>query len=552
MTGRGASQEIELKVTLGDPGDAETIVAYLVSLGYTVTPGRIVHNEDLYLDTFEWTLLKKGLALRLRSVDGKRFYTLKSVGKMKDGLADRFELEAPVRRAVQDPTLVPVKKIRNRVFPLIQPRSLIEQVLVRTERRTYALAGGRGTRIELAFDTASFQARGFNRKKTAPRLHEMEAELIAGDTAELVRISRFVTERFECRPSAKSKLETAMDRLKVRVPSKKPPKKLSVRRDERFDLAVRKILTFQLQRFDEYLPGVHLDIDTEFVHQARVATRRMRSALKLFRGALPHKTAEHFQRELGWIAAVFGEVRDLDVFLLNLPAFFETIESSTPRQQRALARWVEEHRTEPLDALGTALRSDRLGKLRSRIQTYLKRPLPKRPTAPLALRPVGEAAPVIILELYQAVIRQGRRVIAKPKLKNFHKLRIQTKKLRYACEFMAPAYGKSLQPFIKRTTAIQDCLGELQDTVFTRDFIDHILADWKGKAVDPGLLFALGEIYQFQGEIARTKQAAFVDIWRDFDRKAVNDELRSILNGERSARRRILTPDFSPQEKPSC
>ena len=227
MAGRGGSQEIELKVTLGDPDDAELIVAYLASLGYTITPGKTVRNEDLYMDTFEWTLLKNGLALRLRTVDGKRFYTLKSIGKMTDGLADRFELEVPVRREVRDPTLVPVKKVRSRVLPVIHPRRLIEQLLVRMERATYDLRKGKGTRIELAFDTASFQARGFNRKRTAPRLHELEAELIEGDPEELARIKGFVTERFACRPSEKSKLETAMDRLKIGVPSKKPPKRLS-------------------------------------------------------------------------------------------------------------------------------------------------------------------------------------------------------------------------------------------------------------------------------------------------------------------------------------
>ena len=125
-------------------------------------------------------------------------------------------------------------------------------------------------------------------------------------------------------------------------------------------------------------------------------------------------------------------------------------------------------------------------------------------------------------------------MIEKPKLKNFHKLRIQNKKLRYACEFVSSAYGKSLQPFIKKTEQIQDCLGELQDTVFTRDFVGRILADWKGRAVDPGLLFLLGEIYQHQGEIARERQTAFIDIWRDFDRREIDRELRAIL-GDRGA-----------------
>ena len=551
MTAKPKTHEMELKLTLDDPEDTERIVTSLASLGYETASGPVIHNEDLYLDTFEWTLLKKGLALRFRRVDGRQFYTVKSVGTMKDGLADRFELEIPVRREVQDPTIVPVTKVRSRVDPVIWPRKLIEQVMVRTERRKYRLTRGRDVRIELAFDSTRFQARGLNVKRTAPRLYEMEAELVKGGAEELAGISRHVTERFACRPSAKSKLETAMDRLKIAVPSKKPPKKLAVRRDDRFDLAVRKILAFQFQRFDEHLRGVQLDIDTEFVHQARVATRRMRSALRLFRGALPEKTAEHFRAELGWIASLFGEVRDLDVFLLKLPDVFAKIESSSTRQQQSLERWVVEHRAGSLDTLEAALDSNRFRAFSSRLRKFLGTPLPKRPLAPLALKTVGETAPGIILEKHGAVIKQGRKVIRKPKLKNFHKPRIQMKRLRYACEFVAPAYGESLQPFIDRTVDIQDCLGDLQDTVFTKAFIERIMADWKGMAVNPSMLFSLGEIYQLQGEIARAKQVAFAELWRDFDRREVDDELRAILGGKRDESKQAATGESAPQEEPA-
>jgi triphosphatase len=537
MKAKPKKRETELKLTLDDPADAEKIVAFLASRGYEISPGATVHNEDLYLDTFEWTLLKNGTALRFRSVDGRPFYTLKSVGTMKNGVADRFELEVAVRGELHDPTSIPVKKIKSRVDSVIWPRRLIEQVMVRTERRTYGLTKGTDTWIELVFDSTRFQSRGLNAKRTAPRLHEMEAELVRGGTDELERISQLVTGKFACRPSAKSKLETGMDRLKISIPSKKPPKHLAVRRDDRFDLALRKILAFQLQRIDEHVPGVHLDIDTEFVHQARVSTRRMRSALKLFQEALPERTAKRFRDELGWIASLFGEVRDLDVFLLNLPDVFAKIESSTPGKRRALARWVVEHRMVSLKALQTALESKRYRVLRSRLRRHLDAPLPKRPRAPLALRTVGEAAAGIVLAKYGAVIAQGREVMENPKLKSFHMLRIQMKKLRYACEFVAPAYGDALQPFIGKTVDIQDCLGELQDTVFTKTFIGRILDDWKGTAVDPGLLFLLGEIQQLQGEIARSRQAAFRGIWREFDRQEVADELRAILEGERDESR---------------
>jgi triphosphatase len=523
MKAKPKTRETELKLSLDRPQDAEKIVAFLASSGYGVTPGARVRNEDLYLDTFEWSLMKKGMALRFRRCDGRPFYTLKSVGTMKDGVADRFELEIAVRDDPPDPAVVTAKKIKDLVDPVIRPRRLIEQIMVRTERRTFDIAKEDGTRIELAFDTTRVQAR------TAPRLHEMEAELLHGGPEELNSISRLVTSEFACRPSAKSKLETAIERLKIQIPSKKPPKHLAVRLDDRFDLALRKILAFQLQRIDEHVPGVRLDIDTEFVHQARVSTRRMRSALRLFEDAIPERTAMRFRAELGWIAGLFGEVRDLDVFLLNLPGVFAKIESSSPRERRALSRWVVDHRAGALDSLRAALESKRYRALRSRLQTHLDAPLPKRPRAPLAARTVGEAAPGIILAKYDAVVAQGRAVIAKPKLTSFHRLRIQMKRLRYACEFVASAYGESLQPFIDKTVDIQDCLGDLQDTVFTKTFIERIVNDWKGKAVDPGSLFLLGEIHQLQGDIARSKQAVFGAIWREFDRREVAEELRGIL-----------------------
>jgi CHAD domain-containing protein len=124
---------------------------------------------------------------------------------------------------------------------------------------------------------------------------------------------------------------------------------------------------------------------------------------------------------------------------------------------------------------------------------------------------------------------QGRAVLTKPKLKQFHRLRIRMKRLRYACEFMGPAYDGALDLFIERTVEIQDCLGELQDTVFTREFVDSLRADWRGKLVEPDLLFILGEIYQLQAEIARERRDQFGEIWERFSSEETITALRGIL-----------------------
>ena len=138
-------------------------------------------------------------------------------------------------------------------------------------------------------------------------------------------------------------------------------------------------------------------------------------------------------------------------------------------------------------------------------------------------------APAIITEKKDAVLRQGKEVLARPKLKEFHRLRIEMKRLRYALEFMAPAYEGALDPVIDRTVEIQDCLGELQDSVFTRNFIETLFEDWKGKFVKPDLVFILGEVYQYQAEIGRVCQEKFARIWEFFSSPETTALLRETL-----------------------
>jgi CHAD domain-containing protein len=280
---------------------------------------------------------------------------------------------------------------------------------------------------------------------------------------------------------------------------------------------------------------VRQDIDLEFVHQARVATRRMRSALRLFHDAVPQHTGAHLAGELKWLGGMFGAVRDLDVFLLNLSRFEGQIKSFPARKKKALENWIEKHRRAPLKTLHQALDSMRYKNLERRLSQFLERPLPARPQAPLAVKLVRDVAPVVIHEKFEAVMAQGHKVLANPKLKQFHRLRIQMKKLRYAAEFMAPAYNGGLDPFIERTVEIQDCLGELQDTVFTGGFVEGLLRDWKGKLVDPDLVFILGEIYQLQAEIARIRQEKFGKIWERFSSEENITLLKETLLGKAAA-----------------
>lgn len=521
--------EIELKLVLPGPEAESAVVAHIREHGYQVEQLDPVRNVDLYLDTFDWSLRRNKLSLRYRISNGQAMYTLKSLGAMEEGIAKRMETEVPLDGPVDGPAEVPAKRIRKLIDGLIFPRKLLEHIQVSTDRRRYQILSPEGAKIELAFDASSFSLRGLHPKQRTQRLHEMEAEILRGPAASLESLALSLSAAFGYSPSSASKFEVAFERLKLALPSKKAPEKLKVRLEDRLDLAVRKILTDQFQRFREQLPGVRQDIDTEFVHQARVATRRMRSALRLFRDAIPERTATSLAEELKWLGGKFGTVRDLDVFLLNLTRFKPQIKRFPAKRKKAFDDWIEKHRRAPLKSLQEALQSSRYKTLERRFTQFLERPIPARPRAPLALKPVREVAPLVITEKFEAAIQQGQKVLAKPKLKQFHALRIQMKKLRYALEFMAPAYEGALTPFIERTVEIQDCLGELQDTVFTGGFIEFLLDDWKGKLVDPDLLFILGEIYQLQTQTAGKCRDRFGKIWERFSSEETVNLLKEIL-----------------------
>ena len=245
-----------------------------------------------------------------------------------------------------------------------------------------------------------------------------------------------------------------------------------------------------------------------------MATRRMRSALALFHDALPVKTVTYLESRLKWLGKLFGEVRNLDVFVINLSSYKDKIGKFPKAKRKALETLVIKQRRTPLRILNEAIKSRQFKTFQRRMNKLLE--TPSREQASAEQKFISDVAPQIIIQKLENIIEQSRKTIANPDLKEYHSLRIQMKRLRYALEFLTAPYGDVFKGIIKQTVEIQDCLGELQDTVFNQKFIKGIFKNWRGKLTDPDLIFILGEIYQFQGEISRERQKSFDAIWASF------------------------------------
>jgi CHAD domain-containing protein len=272
--------------------------------------------------------------------------------------------------------------------------------------------------------------------------------------------------------------------------------------------------------------GTLEDLDHEYLHDLRVATRRLRSALRLFAEALGPKRCDSLRVELNWIGRLLGAVRDLDVFIGNLRAQARRLgESGTIAE--LLAEELGRQRVPEREALGAALASRRFRDLMCRLDALASSPPPRLPRGVQAI-PVAQAAPALIGKAQKRVLKLGRSIVPDSHATDLHRLRILFKRLRYACEFFREAFADPasgtdpLADYLQAMVRFQDCLGEHQDAVVAMDRIQELVKEMIQRgALAPERLLDLGSLIQVQREIARDRHGRLAKLWIRFDRSSV-------------------------------
>ncbi len=230
--------------------------------------------------------------------------------------------------------------------------------------------------------------------------------------------------------------------------------------------------------------------DTESVHQMRVATRRLRAALRVFEDVFP-TDVEAFRRELAWLAGELGSVRDLDVQLSAIRGAAEAIEASAEALSEVF-QWFELHRSAAHCQLVESLESPRYAALVGSLTTLTSTDIAEWPSA--AHVQSSESAPERLQARYRRFRKVTRLIGPASAAEDLHRARIQTKKLRYALEFMAALYGKQARTLIKRAVALQDVLGGIQDATVIDDRLRSI--SFRGCDLPPASVFMAGQLAQ--------------------------------------------------------
>jgi len=440
-------REIELKLEL-DPSSAPPSAGRLGFEG-----GRSKRLVATYFDTPDGALRRRGVSLRVRRAGDAYVQTIKVDRDGGAGLFDRAEWETPLPDETPDLSVVDGAGLRD---ALDDPRDwdALRPAFAVDVERTVWTASPDGGSAEVVLDRGSVLADG-----AQEAVSEIELELTGGAPAVLFALARRLTDELPVRLGVLTKAERGFRLLDGRSgrPAKAEPLVLSPEAStpEAFAAIVRACLRHF--RLNEPLIGRR---DASGLHQARVALRRLRSAISLFRDVVADAQTDAIRTALRGLAATLGDARNLDVLIDRLdPGEGATLAAVRREREAAYDR--------ALAALATpAIRGLLVDVLAwSEVGAWRTRPAPE--ARHLVTEP-ARAFAARVLDRYRRRVRKRGAGLAALDPEARHRVRIEAKKLRYAAEFFVALFDdrkaqRRAKTFLTALEELQSRLGTLND-----------------------------------------------------------------------------------------
>lgn len=475
--GRGGSPppgvaHLEIELKLAAPADAlAALWQSAIARRARTTSRRLVST---YYDTSDLRLRRRGFTLRVRQ-DGDRFIqTVKSARAAPGSVMHRGEWSVPVEAAEPDLTRLNDPHVLEQIGLVIagELQALFTTDVTR-QAKTYRVGRNKGAmaRIEAAWDRGEVQCNG---KREA--ICELELELLDGSTSALHQEAVRLLEAtpLEYQPLSKSDRGFALALGERPAFRKADPPTLAP--DTPVEEGLERILTNCMNHWLANHAAALDGDDPEGVHQMRVALRRLRSAVTIFKGVLPGDDRAWLQGEAKALIAGLGGARDWDVFVEEMlrPVLAARGDDGG---LLILQEAVNEQRRLAYDRAWATLRSPRYLQFVLELGAWLEdRGWHRTDRRHNLDREMIELAEEILHKRHKTAIKLGCR-FEQLSDEALHRLRISLKKLRYATEFFAALYGKDeTKAYLDSLRQLQDDLGHLNDLAVA----EHRLTDLCG------------------------------------------------------------------------
>jgi inorganic triphosphatase YgiF len=502
-----AAPEIELKL-LAPPDAVRRLAAHRLLRGRTRPARRRLYS--IYYDTPALDLWRQGIALRVRREGRRWMQTVKSGGAAQGGLHQRAEAEAEVAGPAPDTSRIRDRELAE-AFASPQLRAQLTPVFTTDiTRSSRMLELDADALVEASVDVGLI--RSGNRSEA---VSEIELELKSGEAHQLYELALKLADDVPVSIGDRSKAERgyALARGEPEMPVKARPAVLD--RDMTVIQAFKAVMWANLAHLQANESGMLGARDPEYLHQMRVALRRLRSALAVFAPLFPEPVLSPARTELKWLANGLGPARDWDVLVTEmLPPI--TAEFGAHAGLQEFSARCEKLRRRANVRARRAVHSARYRHLVLWLAAWLAREgwLSRiEPPARTALQaPVTDFSATVLEHRYGQVRKKGRKLRSLSAME-LHRLRIAIKKFRYAADFFAGLYdAKAARAALKRLSRLQDVLGAMNDAAMVAKLITHGFSRVPGQRG----LEARGILLGWSRGRAATLKRELKSAWKEF------------------------------------
>lgn len=444
--------------------------------------------DRVFLDTFDGRLQHHGLTVwRGPSTRGASVtLTLQDA----DG-STRPATAAPARADRIFASDVATGDVHDVIAAAIEQRALLTQVRVRSSVRRVAVCNADAKTVaRVAIEAPTVVLSKGAGEALARRVHVAP---VRGYRRALRRVTDTFESGLDLAPVAEPLMAEAQRIAGVAVGGVSSKVTVDLEPTMRADHASILICRRLADIVDANLPGTLGDIDTEFLHDLRVAVRRTRSVVKEMKCILPSGETEQARSDLRWIQEITGPTRDLDVQLEAWPSLVGAVRSPRTDDLAVLHTLLTRQRASAFARMRRQMTGPRFAAAWSAWRDLLERPLPVDDDGINA--PVAEVAGRRVVTVYSSMVERGSVIDDDSAPEALHDLRKRGKELRYLLELFGDLWPPdAVAPLVATLKDLQDVLGRFQDDEIQHQRLRSLAPELHALPGGTDALIALGVV----------------------------------------------------------
>jgi len=472
---------------------------------YAIKKEPAVSESFAVYDTFDWRLFNKSLVLY---GSGNKLFLRKLA---KNEIMHSIEI-SPLPVFIWE---FPDSELKNQLAPIIKMRALLQLIELDSRSTPYRILNqDEKTVVRLVYEEIRP-----SRNKDEPAL---ATHLWLKPVKGYPKYSRNLAKRFEEAGLTISKEEDiyfkALEEVDKKPGSYSAKVKIKIDPGMRSDEATKIILRFLLQVMRINEANIGKDLDTEFLHDFRVAIRRTRSALGQIKFVFPMETTDRFKKDFAFVGKLSNELRDLDVYLLNADTYKAMLPPVLRDDIDPLFDYLHKKRSRALQKVIRSLKTKRYAGILDDWEVFLNEPPQDFPNATKAELPIIDLARKRIYKKYRSIVKAGNLITENTEDEMLHVLRIHCKKLRYLMEFFSNLFPrKKINVLIDQLKKLQDNLGDFNDLCVQEEYLLNITKEMPAnhRQIKKPLV-AIGSLIGTLGRERQMVKDAFAETFTDF------------------------------------